>query len=141
LRWLVVQFAAKLLALQVELTEAKNGPRPAPLYRQISSESSWDMRSLARCGCRVVHTIEEARCRARKHGWSQILATDIRDALLNYQIATDQALQNAFQLDGPAARPAIVMGQPSIDPIQLRGTGQTYTGHLASPFRSESNLV
>jgi hypothetical protein len=45
----------------------------------------------------VANTIEEARYQARKHNRSNILATDIRAALFDYQIPSDQALQQAFE--------------------------------------------
>ena len=44
----------------------------------------------------VANTVEEARHQARRHGRSQILATDIRSALFDYQIPSDEALQQAF---------------------------------------------
>ena len=47
----------------------------------------------------VAATVEEARFQARKANRSHIVATDIRAALLDYQIPSDEALQNAFQLD------------------------------------------
>jgi hypothetical protein len=45
----------------------------------------------------VAATVEEARYQARKTGRSYVVATDIRSALLDYQIPSDQALQQAFQ--------------------------------------------
>ena len=57
----------------------------------------------------VANTIEEARYQARKHNRSCLLATDIRAAVLNYQIPSDAALQQAFEKQGnarPQARPA-----------------------------------
>jgi len=44
----------------------------------------------------VAKTVEEARYQARKAGRSHIVAADIRTALLDYQIPSDQALQNAW---------------------------------------------
>jgi hypothetical protein len=49
----------------------------------------------------VSDTIQEARYQACKNGRSQIVATDIRTALLDYRIPSDEALQQAFE---PAAR-------------------------------------
>ncbi len=46
----------------------------------------------------VVNTIEEARYQARRNGRSNVRATDIRTALLDYQIPSDEALQQAFEL-------------------------------------------
>ena len=45
----------------------------------------------------VAATVEEARFQARKNGRSQVVATDIRTALFDYQIPSDQALQQAFE--------------------------------------------
>jgi hypothetical protein len=45
----------------------------------------------------VAETIQEARYQARKNGRSQIAATDIRTALLDYRIPSDEALQHAFE--------------------------------------------
>jgi hypothetical protein len=45
----------------------------------------------------VAETIQEARYQARKNGRSQISATDIRSALLDYRIPSDEALQQAFE--------------------------------------------
>jgi len=56
----------------------------------------------------VANTIEEARYQARKQSRTRLLATDIRAALLNYQIPSDAALQQAFELlkkqRGPATQ-------------------------------------
>src|ERR1044072_547682 len=41
----------------------------------------------------VADTIEEARYQARKHGRPEIIATDLRTAVFDYQIPSDQALQ------------------------------------------------
>lgn len=64
----------------------------------------------------VADTITETRYQARRHGRSQILASDIRAALLDYQIPSDEALQSAFQSDRPSVRPAVTV-QSSIEPI------------------------
>ena len=48
----------------------------------------------------VANTIEEARYQARKHNRSRLLGTDIQAALLNYQIPSDAALQQAFETQG-----------------------------------------
>jgi hypothetical protein len=45
----------------------------------------------------IAKTVEKARYQARRQGRSHIVATDIRDAPLNYQIPSDEALQTAFQ--------------------------------------------
>jgi hypothetical protein len=49
----------------------------------------------------VSDAITEARYQARKNGRSSIAAIDIRNALLDYQIPSDEALQQAFK---PAIR-------------------------------------
>ncbi|MGI8480687.1 MAG: AAA family ATPase [Chthoniobacterales bacterium] len=45
----------------------------------------------------VAGTIEEARYQARKSGRSHLVATDIHNAILGYQIPSDEALQQAFR--------------------------------------------
>jgi hypothetical protein len=45
----------------------------------------------------VSDTIHEARYQARKSGHSQITATDIRSALLDHRIPSDEALQQVFK--------------------------------------------
>jgi hypothetical protein len=64
----------------------------------------------------VTNTVEEARYQARKAGRAHVVATDIRTALLDYQIPSDEALQNAFQPDRPSLRPAVML-QASVSPI------------------------
>ena len=61
----------------------------------------------------VANTVEEARYQARKHSRSRLLATDIRGALLNYQIPSDAALQQAFEMQGKAC-PSGAAGQPQL---------------------------
>jgi hypothetical protein len=64
----------------------------------------------------VADTITEGRHQARVHGRASIAATDLRNALLNYKIPSDEALQNAFQPDRPSGKP-VVMLESSIAPI------------------------
>jgi hypothetical protein len=45
----------------------------------------------------VSDTIEEARYQARKNGRTQIVAVDLRHALLDFRIPSDAALQRAFE--------------------------------------------
>ena len=45
----------------------------------------------------VANTVEEARYQARKRERSDVLATDIHAALLDYQIPSDRALRQAFE--------------------------------------------
>jgi hypothetical protein len=61
----------------------------------------------------VSDAITEARYQARKNERSQIAAADIRTALLDYQIPSDEALQQAFE---PAIRRN---GQGSVIPTTM----------------------
>jgi hypothetical protein len=45
----------------------------------------------------VTAMVEEARYQARKNGRTFIAATDLRSALLDYQVPSDEALQQAFE--------------------------------------------
>ncbi len=88
---------AKLLAMRWNSDEQKwsgVGPKPHPDFIKmvVGYALTCKMRLPA-----IANTIEEVRYQARKHGRSQILGTDIRAALLDYQILSDQALQQAFQ--------------------------------------------
>ena len=53
-------------------------------------------------------TVDEARYQARKHGRPFILAADLRSALLDYQIPSDEAMRHVFQYveERPAVRSA-----------------------------------
>ena len=75
----------------------------------------------------VVATVEEARYQARKAGRSHLIATDIRAALLDYQIPSDEALRSAFQADQSSVRPAVTL-RSRIDPILQRGCSGVATG-------------
>ena len=75
----------------------------------------------------VAGTVEEARYQARKAGRSHLVATDIRTALLDYQIPSDEALRNAFQSDQPSVRPAVTL-QSRTDPILQRRCNRVATG-------------
>jgi hypothetical protein len=59
----------------------------------------------------IAHTIEEARYQARKQNRSRLLATDIQAALLNYQIPSDAALQQAFETQGKARSSGAASGR------------------------------
>jgi hypothetical protein len=61
----------------------------------------------------VAATVEEARFQARKNGRSQVVAMDIRTALFDYQIPSDEALQQAFDPLRELPRPA-VLGQAKL---------------------------
>jgi len=75
----------------------------------------------------IAATVEEARYQARKAGRSSVVATDIRTALLDYQIPSDEALQSAFQTDQPSVRPAITF-RSRIEPILQRRCNGVATG-------------
>jgi len=68
----------------------------------------------------IAKTVEEARYQARKAGRSNIIATDIRTAILEYQVPSDEALQNGFQSAGPSVRPTVATLQSNIRPILQR---------------------
>jgi hypothetical protein len=68
----------------------------------------------------VSNTIEEARYQARRHGRSNVLATDIRTALLDYQIPSDEALQQAFESIQKRREIAIQTVSSSVAPLLQR---------------------
>jgi len=68
----------------------------------------------------VSNTIEEARYQARRHGRSNVLATDIRTALLDYQIPSDEASQQAFEPIQKRRETAIQTVSSSVAPILQR---------------------
>jgi hypothetical protein len=112
--------AAKLLARKWDAREMKwnrAGPVPNPDFIKmiVGYALTCKMRLPA-----VAATVEEARYQARKAGRSNIIATDIRTAVLEYQIPSDEALRNAFQSAGPSARPAVATLQSNIRPILQR---------------------
>jgi energy-coupling factor transporter ATP-binding protein EcfA2 len=108
--------AAKLLALRWDSRSQQwnlSGPAPHPDF--VKMVVGYALTSKMRLAA-VADTITETRYQARRHGGSQILASDIRAALLDYQIPSDEALQSAFQSDRPSVRPAVTV-QSSIEPI------------------------
>jgi energy-coupling factor transporter ATP-binding protein EcfA2 len=111
--------AAKLLALRWDSRSQQwnlSGPAPHPDF--VKMVVGYALTSKMRLAA-VADTITETRYQARRHGRSQILASDIRTALLDYQIPSDEALQSAFQSDRPSVRPAVTV-QSSIEPILQR---------------------
>jgi hypothetical protein len=74
----------------------------------------------------VATTVEEARYQARKANRSHIVAMDIRTALLDYQIPSDEGLQRAFQTDRPKPAIALPFGHSS---------------NSATPLQSHCNRV
>ncbi len=111
--------AAKLLAIRWNVQQEKwNVAGPTPHRDFIKMIVGYALTSKMRLPA-VAATVEEARYQARKNGRSYIVATDIRTALLDYQIPSDEALRNAFQSDQPSLRPAVTV-QSSMDPILQR---------------------
>jgi hypothetical protein len=89
--------AAKLLAMRWSAQDERwNASGPAPHGDFIKMVVGYALTCKMRLPA-VANTIDEARYQARKHGRSRVLATDIRAALLDYQIPSDTALQQAFQ--------------------------------------------
>jgi hypothetical protein len=72
----------------------------------------------------VVDIILEARCQARKSGRLYIIATDIRTALLDYQIPSDEALQQVFE----PLRERGGLAEPRFAAILQRDCNTTATG-------------
>src|SRR6266849_4792326 len=111
--------AAKLLSMRWNTSQQKRNmtgtaPHPDFIRMVVGYALTCKMRLPA-----VAGAIEEARYQARKAGRSHVVATDIRTALLDYQIPSDEALQSAFQSDQPSVRPAVTL-QSSVDPILQR---------------------
>jgi hypothetical protein len=71
----------------------------------------------------VANTVEEARYQARKHGHSNVRAIDVRTALLDYQIPSDEALQQAFE------RPTSRSGHSSLVRNSQSRVGPTLHSH------------
>jgi len=89
--------ATKLLGMRWNPLEEKwNGIGPVPDCDFVNLVVGYALTCKMRLPA-VANTIEEARYQARKHNRSHILATDIRAALLDYQIPCDEALQRAFR--------------------------------------------
>jgi hypothetical protein len=92
--------ATKLLALKWNSPEQQwNVLGPAPHRDFVKMVVGYALTCKMRLPA-VAVTVEEARHQARKAGRSHIVATDIRDALLNYQIPSDEAMQQAFEAPG-----------------------------------------
>jgi hypothetical protein len=103
--------ATKLLALKWNSPEQQwNLPGPAPHRDFVKMVVGYGMTCKMRLPA-VAATIEEARYQARKAGRPQIVATDIRTALLDYQIPSDEAIRQAVE-SANDRRPAISTGSP-----------------------------
>jgi AAA domain-containing protein len=94
--------ARKLLAMRWNSHEQKwdvAGPKPHPDFVKIVVGYALTCKMQMPA---VADTITQARYQARRHGRSAVAATDIRCALLDYQIPSDEALRRAFE--PPAGR-------------------------------------
>jgi AAA domain len=111
--------ATKLLTMRWNTIEEKwNGVGPAPHRDFVNLVVGYALTCRMRLPA-VANTVEEARYQARKHNRSQILATDIRAALLDYQIPSDEALQQAFQSTEKRREPAIqIVSAPFASALQ-----------------------
>ena len=103
--------AAKLLAVKWNAREqtwniAGAAPNPDYIKMIVGYALTCKMRLPA-----VAATVEEARFQARENGRSEVIATDIRSALFDHQIASDEALQQTF--DPPRDLPKHVIPSPS----------------------------
>ena len=89
--------ATKLLALKWNAPEEQwNVLGPAPHRDFVKMVVGYALTCKMRLPA-VVASVEEARYQARKAGRSHIVATDIRTALLDYQIPSDEAMQQVFE--------------------------------------------
>jgi hypothetical protein len=89
--------AAKLLAIRWNGRDQRwNAPGPAPHRDFIKMVVGYAFTCKMRLPA-VAATVEEARYQARKAGRSHIVGADLRSALLDYQIPSDEALHRAFE--------------------------------------------
>ena len=123
--------AAKLLAMRWNALEERwSGPGPAAHPDVVKIVVGYALTCKMRLPA-VANTIEEARYQARKHGRSHVLATDIRTALLDYQIPSDEALQHVFE------RPTSRSGNPSI----VRNAQLQASATLHSPCNGVASVL
>ncbi len=89
------------------------GPKPHPdvIKMVVGYALTCKMRLPA-----VANTVEEARYQARKAGRAHLIATDIRAALLDYQIPSDEALHSSLRPSGTLVKPAPML-QSSTHPV------------------------
>ena len=112
--------ATKLLAMRWSAQDERwNASGPAPHLDVIKVVVGYALTCKMRLPA-VSNTIEEARYQARKHGRSRVLATDIRAALFDYQIPSDEALQQAFEPIQKRREIAIQTVSSSVAPILQR---------------------
>jgi hypothetical protein len=92
--------AAKLLAVRWNSHQQRwNVTGPGPDRNFIKMIVGYALTCKMRLPA-IAATVDEARYQARKHGRPFILAADLRSALLDYQIPSDKALQQAFETPG-----------------------------------------
>ena len=85
----------------------------------------------------VSDTITEARYQARKHGRLSVAAIDIRNALLDYQIPSDEALREAFH---GATNPPEVRWSLEIRALEERSTPAVRCNAYARPLHSRQRI-
>lgn len=111
--------ASRLLAMTWNAREERwNVPAPAPNRDFVKMIVGYALTSKMRLPA-VAGTVEEARCQARKAGRDRIIANDIRTALFDYHIPSDQALQNAFRPEQPSIKRHSIVHR-STDPALQR---------------------
>ena len=126
--------AAKLLAIEWNAREEKwNLAGRAPNRDFIKMIVVYALTCKMRLPA-VAATVEEGRYQARKNGRSYIVATDIRDALLDYQIPSNEAMQHAFETpETRRHRPAYV------DPhSRISSDPQRHCSSVASLLRAHA---
>jgi hypothetical protein len=105
------KIAAKLLAVKWNAREQTwNVAGPAPNRDFIQMMVGYALTCKMRLPA-IAGTVEEARFQARENGRSEVIATDIRTALFDHQIPSDEALQQTF--DPPTELPKRLIPSPS----------------------------
>jgi hypothetical protein len=118
--------ATKLLGVRWNVCEQKwNVTGPTPHQDFVRMVVGYALTCKMRLPA-IVATAEEARYQARKSGRDRIIATDIRTALLDYQIPSDEALQNAFQSEQPSVKSAFMV-RSSVRPALQRSCSSVAT--------------
>jgi hypothetical protein len=107
--------AAKLLARKWDARETKwNRPGPVANPDFIKMIVGYALTCKMRLPA-IAATVEEARFQARQNARLEVIATDIRTALFDHQIPSDEALQQSF--DPPRELPKHVIPSPSKLPV------------------------
>lgn len=112
--------AARLLATRWNSRDQRwnlSGPKPHPdvIKMVVGYALTCRMRLPG-----VANTVEEARYQACKAGRVHIVATDIRTALLDYQIPSDQALQCAFDSAQHHSPRTAIVARPCVGSVLQR---------------------